>query len=49
MDKKFAIILQAGNELHEGKARALHAFLYATELKSKGYEIVLIFDGAATV
>lgn len=45
---KFAIILQAGKETHEGMARALHAFLYATELKEKGYDVVLIFDGAGT-
>ncbi len=47
-DKKFAIILQAGKETHEGMARAVHALLYATELKEKGYEVVLIFDGAGT-
>ena len=29
-------------------ARAVHALLYATELKEKGYEVVLIFDGAGT-
>lgn len=47
-DKKFAIVLQAGKETHEGMARAVHALLYATELKEKGYEVVLIFDGAGT-
>ncbi len=47
-DDKFAIILQAGKESHEGMARALHAFLYANELKEKGYDVVLIFDGAGT-
>ncbi|MDO8489502.1 MAG: DsrE family protein [Candidatus Omnitrophota bacterium] len=46
--KKFAIVLQAGKETHEGMARALHALLYATELKEKGYDVVLIFDGAGT-
>lgn len=45
---KFAIVLQAGKETHEGMARAVHALLYATELKEKGYDVVLIFDGAAT-
>ncbi len=45
---KFAIILQAGKKSHEGMARALHAFLYAKELKEKGYDVVLIFDGAGT-
>ena len=47
-DKRFAVILQAGKETHEGMARALHALLYATELKEKGYEVVLMFDGAGT-
>ena len=47
-NKKFAIILQAGKETHEGMARAVHALLYATELKEKGYEVILIFDGAGT-
>lgn len=47
-NKRFVIILQAGRETHEGMARAVHALLYATELKEKGYEIVLIFDGAGT-
>lgn len=47
-DEKFVIILQAGKETHEGMARAVHALLYATELKEKGYEVVLIFDGAGT-
>ena len=46
--KKFVIILQAGKETHEGMARAVHALLYASELKEKGYEVVLIFDGAGT-
>ncbi|SRR3989338_10998745 len=45
---KFAIVLQAGKETHEGMARALHAFLYTSELKEKGYDVVLIFDGAGT-
>jgi hypothetical protein len=47
-NKKFAIILQAGKETHEGMARAVHALLYAAELKETGYEVVLIFDGAGT-
>lgn len=46
--KKFAVILQAGKESHEGMARALHAMLYSKELKEKGYDVVLIFDGAGT-
>ena len=45
---KYAIILQAGKEHHEGTARAVHALLYARELKERGHEVVLIFDGAGT-
>jgi len=45
---QYAIILQAGTESHEGMARAVHAFLYAKELKEHGHEVVLIFDGAGT-
>jgi hypothetical protein len=45
---KYAIILQAGNETNEGKARAVHALLYAKELAEKGYQVALIFDGAGT-
>lgn len=45
---KYAIILQAGNETNEGKSRAVHALLYASELLEHGYEVVLIFDGAGT-
>ncbi len=45
---RFAIILQAGKKGSDGTARALHALLYATELRDKGYEVVLIFDGAGT-
>lgn len=45
---KYAVILQAGTDTHEGLARALHALLYSKELKEQGYEVVLIFDGAGT-
>jgi hypothetical protein len=45
---RYAIILQAGKESHEGTARAVHALLYAKELKERGHEVVLIFDGAGT-
>jgi hypothetical protein len=45
---KYANVLQAGNETNEGKARAIHALLYATELAENGYEVALIFDGAGT-
>lgn len=44
----YVIILQAGVKSHEGMARALHAFLYAGELKKEGYDVVIIFDGAGT-
>ena len=47
-DKRFAVILQAGKESHEGMARAVHALLYSKELKENGYDVVLIFDGAGT-
>ena len=46
--KMYAIVLQAGAETNEAKARAVHALLYATELAEKGYPVVLIFDGAGT-
>ena len=45
---KYAIVLQAGSETHEGMARAVHALLYARELAESGYQVVLIFDGAGT-
>jgi hypothetical protein len=45
---KYAVILQAGTESHEGMARAVHAFLYAQELVEHGHDVVLIFDGAGT-
>lgn len=45
---KYLIILQAGKGTHEGMARTLHAFLYSRELKEKGNEVVLVFDGAGT-
>ncbi len=46
--RNFAVILQADTGGHEGLARALHALLYAEELKEGGYSVVLIFDGAGT-
>jgi predicted peroxiredoxin len=45
---KYVIVLQAGNETNEGGARAMHALLYAGELLSSGYDVVLVFDGAGT-
>lgn len=45
---KFLIILQADTDRHEGLARALHALLYATELKKNGHPVALVFDGAGT-
>lgn len=45
---KYLIVLQAGNETHEGQARALHALLYSKELKEHGHDVVLVFDGAGT-
>lgn len=46
--KKFAIILQADTDRHEGLARAVHAMLYAKELIEDGHDVTLIFDGAGT-
>jgi hypothetical protein len=43
---KYAVILQAGAETNEGKARAVHALLYASDLAEHGYDVVLIFEGA---
>lgn len=45
---KFLIILQADTDRHEGLGRALHALLYATELKRSGHPVAMIFDGAGT-
>jgi len=45
---KYAIILQAGAETNEARARAVHALLYAADLAEHGYDVVLIFDGAGT-
>ncbi len=46
--QKYLIILQADTDRHEGLARALHALLYAKELKDAGYPVALMFDGAGT-
>lgn len=46
--RKVLIILQAGVESHEGRARGLHALLYANELRQAGIQVRLIFDGAGT-
>lgn len=45
---KYLVVLQAGKETHEGMARAVHALLYARELKEHGHDVVLVFDGAGT-
>lgn len=45
---KYVIILQAGAETNEARARAVHALLYAADLAEHGYDVVLIFDGAGT-
>ena len=45
---KILIILQAGTESHEGRARALHSVLYAKELAAAGATVRLVFDGAGT-
>lgn len=43
---KYAVILQAGAETNEAKARAVHALIYAGDLAEHGHAVVLIFDGA---
>lgn len=48
MSGKYAIILQAGPGSHESHARMFHSMIYSKELKEKGHEVRLIFDGAAT-
>jgi hypothetical protein len=48
MTTKAAIVLQAGTESHEGLARALHALLYASEVKERGGDARIVFDGAGT-
>jgi hypothetical protein len=45
---KYAIILHAGAETNEARARAVHALLYAADLAEHGYQVVLIFEGAGT-
>lgn len=45
---RILIVLQAGTESHEGRARALHSVLYATELSDAGATVRLVFDGAGT-
>ena len=46
--QSYLILLEAGPETREGSARALHAMLYAAELKRSGHEVTLLFDGAGT-
>ena len=46
---KYAIILHAGAETNEARARAVHALLYATDLAEHGYDVALIFEGAGAL
>ena len=48
MNKKILIILLADKSTHENMGRALHALLYAKQIKAKGLEVELIFDGGGT-
>jgi len=48
MNKKILIILLADKSTHENMGRALHALLYAKQVKAKGLEVELIFDGGGT-
>jgi hypothetical protein len=45
---KVAIILQAGPGSHESHARMFHSMVYSKELKERGHDVRLIFDGAST-
>lgn len=45
---KVAIVLQAGPGTHESHARMFHSMVYSKELKERGHEVRLIFDGAGT-
>jgi len=45
---KVAMILQAGPGTHESHARMFHSMIYSKELKERGHEVRLIFDGAAS-
>ncbi|HXG35384.1 MAG TPA: DsrE family protein [Dehalococcoidia bacterium] len=48
MEAKVAIVLQAGTDNDEGLARAFHSMVYAKDLRERGAEVRLIFDGAGT-
>ena len=45
---KVAIILLVGPGTHESHARMFHSLVYSKELREKGHEVRLIFDGAST-
>ena len=45
---RVAVVLHAGTESHEGLARALHALLYTAEMKERGNDAQIVFDGAGT-
>lgn len=46
--KKVLLIIYAGKETHEGMGRVVNALVMAKELKEKGHEVKIIFDGAGT-
>ena len=46
--EKYAIILLADTDTHEGLTRADQAMLYAIELKEAGFDVKLIFEGSGT-
>lgn len=46
--KKVLIVLLADKSTHENMGRALHALLYAKQVKDKGLEVELLFDGGGT-
>ena len=43
--KKILIVLLADASTHENAGRALHALLYAKQVRAQGLEVELIFDG----
>ena len=46
--RKFLFLILAGTETHEGLGRLVNALEIAKELKEKGEDVTLIFDGAGT-
>ncbi len=45
---KVSIILLVGPGTHESHAHMFHSLVYSKELREKGHEVRLLFDGAST-